>query len=193
MKSNIVLIGFMGTGKTTNGRRIARKLHKDFIDTDFLIESRENIKIEDIFKRYGEKYFRKLESRIIKEISTKKNKVISTGGGTILNPKNIQLLKKNGYVFFLESSMDNIIYNLKNSYKKRPLLEKKDWINEVEKLLSQRRKLYYDSADFVIRVDNKNHYHIVNEVSKIYFRNINKEINYKHKKYRNNKININNR
>lgn len=185
MKSNIVLIGFMGTGKTTNGRRLARKLHKEFIDTDFLIESIENMKIEDIFKEYGEEYFRKLEAKVVKDISTKKNKVISTGGGTILNPKNIQLLKNNGYVFLLESSIDNIVYNLKNSYKKRPLLEKKNWTNEVSKILNNRRELYYNSADFIIRVDNKNHYHIVNDISRLYFKNINKEINYKHKKYRN--------
>ncbi|MBS4540001.1 shikimate kinase [Clostridium sp. D2Q-11] len=183
----------MGTGKTTNGRRVARKLHKEFIDTDFLIESKEGMSIDEIFKKHGEGYFRKLESRIVKEVSTKKNKVISTGGGTILNPKNVQLLKRNGYIFLLESSIDNIIYNLKNSYKKRPLLEKKDWTNEVVNILNRRHELYYNSADFIIRVDNKNHFHIVNEISKIYFRNINKEINYKHKKHRNHKNNIKNR
>ncbi|NBI06659.1 shikimate kinase [Senegalia massiliensis] len=181
MKTNIVLIGFMGTGKTTNGRRLSRKLKKEFIDTDFLIEKKENMKVEDIFKKYGEVYFRELENQIIKEISKKENKIISTGGGTILNPQNIQLLKKNGFIFLLQSSTDNIIYNLKNSYKKRPLLEKKNWTKEVSILLNKRRKLYYRDADFVIKVDNKNHYTIVNEISRLYFKNRYKK-NYRKKK-----------
>ncbi|MGO1368235.1 MAG: shikimate kinase [Senegalia sp. (in: firmicutes)] len=177
MKTNIVLIGFMGTGKTTNGRRLSRKLKKEFIDTDFLIEKREGMKIEDIFKKYGENHFRKLENQVIKEISKKENKIISTGGGTVLNPDNIELLKKNGFIFLLQSSTDNIIYNLKNSYKKRPLLEKKNWTNEVSILLDKRKKLYYGNADFIIRVDNKNHYAIVNEITKLYFRNRHKKNN----------------
>ncbi|MBS4536194.1 shikimate kinase [Clostridium sp. D2Q-14] len=189
MKSNLVLIGFMGTGKTTNGRRLARKLHKEFVDTDTLIESRSNMSVEEIFSSYGEKYFRKLEKKIVREISKKNNKVISTGGGIILNPENIQLLKEKGYIFLLESSVDNIVYNLKNSYKRRPLLEKKNWKSEIIKLLNIRKKLYYNSADFIIRVDNKKHYHIVNEISKIYSRNVNKDIKFNYKKYKNNKIN----
>ena len=187
MKSNIILIGFMGTGKTTSGRRIAKKLKKGFIDTDFAIENREKMSVEDIFNKKGEKYFRRLESEVIRDISYKRNKVISTGGGTILNPRNIQMLKKNGYVFLLDSSVKHIVYNLKHSYKKRPLLERKDWINKVKKLLNKRKKLYYDNADFIIKVDNKNHSQIVSEISKVYYKHINKQIKYKHKRYRNNK------
>lgn len=168
MKSNIVLIGFMGTGKTTNGRRLAKKLNKEFIDTDTLLECKNMIKIEEIFKRYGEKYFRKLETKVIKDIYTLKNKIISTGGGSVLNSDNIEMLKENGVVFLLDCTIDSICYNLKNSYKKRPLLNKRNWELEVEELYNKRREIYESSADYIINVQGKKHWQIVNEIISVY-------------------------
>ena len=96
MKSNIILVGFMGTGKTTNGRRVAKKIGYEFVDTDLLIEKREQRTIPQIFEQNGEDYFRKLEHNTIRRVHQYKKAVISTGGGTILNPKNLELLKKHG-------------------------------------------------------------------------------------------------
>ena len=165
---NIVLIGFMGTGKTTNGRRIAKKLNRDFIDTDYYIESENKIKIDELFKRYGEKYFRLLENKAITEISSTTNKVISTGGGTVLVPENVTHLKKNGIIFLLDSSVETICSHLKNSYRKRPLLNKRNCENDVLKLLNERKNLYLSTADYVINVDDKKHYQIVDEIIDIY-------------------------
>lgn len=164
MEQNIILIGFMGSGKTTNGRRLARKLNMDFIDTDSLIEEKNKISIEEIFKRYGEKYFRKLENETILSLSNCKSKVISTGGGIILNHRNIDILKENGIVILLESSVDNICNNLKNSYKKRPLIQKKNWKEDVRILMKERKELYENSADITVNVDGKKHNQIVNEI-----------------------------
>lgn len=171
MKKNIVLIGFMGTGKTTNGRRVAKKLNIEFIDTDYLVESNNKIKIENIFKKYGENYFRFLENKVIKEISILENTVISTGGGIVLNPINIDLLKENGVVFLLNSTSKSICNNLKNSYRRRPILNKKGWEEEVEKLLNKRMDLYINSADYIINVEDKRHFEIVNEIINIYNKN----------------------
>lgn len=160
----------MGTGKTTNGRRIAKKLNKEFIDTDKYIEEKNKIKIEEIFKLYGERYFRFLENHAIKEISSLNNKVISTGGGTVLNPENKKLLKQNGIIILLNSSVETVCEHLRNSFKKRPLLDKKNWENDVEKLLNERKKIYFECSDFVINIDGKNHFQIVNEIIDFYNR-----------------------
>ena len=169
---NIVLIGFMGTGKTTNGRRIAKKLDREFIDTDCYIESENKIKIDELFKRYGEKYFRLLENKAILNISNTTDKVISTGGGTILVSENVNLLKKNGIVFFLDSSVETICNHLKNSYRKRPLLNKRNWEKDVFNLLNERHNIYLNTADYVIKVDGKKHFQIVDEIIDIYNKSI---------------------
>ncbi|MTI65421.1 MAG: shikimate kinase [Firmicutes bacterium] len=170
MKSNLVIIGFMGVGKTTNGRRVAKKLRKGFIDTDFFIEYNCNTKINKIFQRYGEAHFRKLEKKAVKEVSKRKNVVISTGGGVVLDPSNIKELKRNGIIILLQGSIKHITRNLENSYKKRPLLEKENWKMELRNILESRKKRYFNSSDYIIKVDGKSHGQIVNEIVKAYKR-----------------------
>ncbi|WDV47952.1 shikimate kinase [Clostridiaceae bacterium M8S5] len=167
MKQNIILIGFMGSGKTTNGRRLAKKLNMKFIDTDDLIEENNNITITEIFKRYGEKYFRELEHKMIKELVDEHSSIISTGGGVIINPDNTKYLKQIGIVIYLRSTVDNICNNLRNSYKKRPLIQKKNWMDEVKSLMEKREAIYQNNADITIDVDNKKHNQIVNEICKV--------------------------
>ena len=105
---NIILSGFMGCGKTTIGKIIARKLDLDFIDTDKLIEEREGRKIRGIFDTDGEGYFRDKEHEICAELSREDNKVIATGGGAILRQDNREALKSNAFVCFLDRSLDLI-------------------------------------------------------------------------------------
>lgn len=164
MKKNIVLVGFMGSGKTTNGRRLARKMGKQFVDTDMLIEEKNNMPIEKIFKKYGEDYFRKLEHQMVQSLSNEQNKIISTGGGIILNSDNMDILKKNGIVVYLKSTPENLCHNLKNSYKKRPLIQKKNWEEVVKELLIERKEVYESNADIVIEVTGKKHMQIVGEI-----------------------------
>ncbi|RKD34581.1 shikimate kinase [Thermohalobacter berrensis] len=168
VKPNIVLIGFMGTGKTSVGKYLAEITNRKFIDIDIEIEKKNNKKISEIFKLYGEKFFRNEEIKIVKEIYNKKNLIISTGGGIILNNKNIKYLKENGLIFLLNGSIETILMNLEKSSVNRPLLGNEKWERKVKKLLKERNDLYYNSADYVINIDNKTINKVADEVLKIY-------------------------
>jgi len=161
---NIVLIGFMGTGKTTIGKIIAKELRIPFIDTDDYIEEKLNMNIKDIFKLKGENFFRKIEAEVVSEVSRKKRHVISTGGGVILNTQNVINLKEYGTIFLLNGEVKTIISNLQGSIKDRPLLENEDWRKRVSDLLNERRKKYIESADIIITIDNKSPKKIAEEI-----------------------------
>lgn len=150
---NIIITGFMGTGKTTVGRILEKKLNMKFVDTDNLIESRAGKKIADIFKNDGEDYFRKLESEVIMITAKESNQIIATGGGAILNENNLQALKDSGKLFSLFASPD-IIVDRVSSNNKRPLLNVKDVKEEVERLLAIRMERY-KKADYLINTDGK--------------------------------------
>ena len=100
---NIVLIGMSGVGKTTIGKALSKEMKRGFIDTDEIIANEAKLEIQDIFSTYGEDYFRKLESNLIDKISKDNNLIISTGGGIILNGKNIRKLKENGVIILLDA------------------------------------------------------------------------------------------
>lgn len=148
-KGNIILIGFMATGKTTVGKLLAQKLNMKFVDTDKLIEKNEDMSINEIFNIYGENYFRKIENKIIKNLENKNNTVISTGGGIILNSQNIDILRKNGKIFFLDTSIEKIKDRLKNN-KSRPL--NKD-LQSIIDLYESRYNLYLNAADYILNSD----------------------------------------
>ena len=95
---NIILTGFMGTGKSIVSRKLVKRLGMSYLDTDELIEEREGIKISAIFQKKGEKYFRQLETQVIKEVASLDNYVISSGGGVVLREENMTALKKNGFI-----------------------------------------------------------------------------------------------
>ena len=120
MYENIFLIGFMGT-KSTIGKLVSDKLNLDFIDTDHVLEERFNMSITNIFKKYGEDYFRQLEHKLIQEIIRDKNALISTGGGTPIYYGSMAIMKKNGLVITLEASPHILWQRLKSS-ENRPLL-----------------------------------------------------------------------
>ncbi len=164
MKSNIILIGFMGVGKGTLARELAKKTGIFAVDTDDLIESLENAKIKEIFEQEGEEYFRKLELKTAKWLqSSVKNCIISTGGGFY----KVKNLKKIGKVIYLKSSFDAILKRILNhpnaekKLKKRPLFQD---IKKAKKLFKQRVKEYQKVADKVVMVENKTIDEIAKEI-----------------------------
>lgn len=160
---NIVLIGMPGAGKSYIGTRLARLLvHFTFIDIDEEIETDAGMKISEIFEKYGEEYFRKLESKIIDETSKLKNLIISIGGGAFENPANIGALKKNGFTFYLKTSAKELFNRIKDETH-RPLFKNNLSMQPIEKLLKSREKNYL-KADFVIDTDKKQAYTILNDI-----------------------------
>ena len=153
MAQNIVLIGFMGVGKTLTAKHLSQKLKRPVISTDELIVAKEGKSIAKIFAEKGEDYFRSVEADIVKSIADKTDVIIDCGGGVALNPRNLELLKKNGIVFYLSGSVEEIYKNVKNQ-KHRPLLNTPDPKKKIKELLDQRRP-FYEKADHVIEADGK--------------------------------------
>lgn len=145
---NIILIGFMGTGKTEIGRRIASRLAMDFIDADSLIEKNERIKISEIFAKKGEPYFRDLETKLILGFKDLKNTVIATGGGVILRQENVKMLKDLGPLILLWSRPEKIFERLEHT-QDRPLIEGEKQ-KKIKSILEGRAPLYKKVADFEI-------------------------------------------
>ena len=147
MGKNIVLIGMSGAGKTSVGRALSYRLKMAFLDMDDFIEKRENMSISEIFEKYGEEHFRKLETETAEFLSQNyKNTIISTGGGVVLNPLNMDYLKKNGTVIYINRSVERILSTL--NPEKRPLLK-----SNPEKLYDMyniRHHLYLKYADVCI-------------------------------------------
>jgi len=149
-QKNIVLIGFMGTGKTAVGKRLAAKLKLNFLDTDTLVEDSTGTAIPEIFQKYGEKYFRDQESLAVEKAARTHNCVIATGGGVVLNPENIRKLQENGYVILLEARPDVIARRVRAS-SGRPLLNKDgDLTARITELLQERAPYY---RDYELRID----------------------------------------
>ena len=106
---NIVLVGFMGTGKTVVAKRLAERLKREFLELDAVIEKKEGMSIKDIFEKKGEPYFRKLEKAVVKEAAQKQGLVISAGGGAIIDEENFKTLKPNSIIICLQALPDTII------------------------------------------------------------------------------------
>ncbi len=160
----IILLGFMGSGKSEVGRRLAQELGIPFVDMDEEIEKREGRTIGEIFKREGEDYFRRKEGEILKEIICGERKVVSTGGGVVINPENWKILRK-GITIYLEIGEEEAYQRLKN-VNDRPLLWKKDRKRAISRLLSSRRVLY-EQADFKVNTEKKDFQEIVEEIKEI--------------------------
>lgn len=162
MEDNIILIGFMGSGKTTVGRELSQILNLPFIDTDLLIEEREGMMIRDIFRQKGEKYFRDLERKAVADVLIRKGQIISTGGGAVMNSELFSLMKDSGRVVALMANVDTLWKRLKKD-KDRPLLMVDNPKGEIESLYLKRRPVYL-KAHHIIWVDNKNPGAIAREI-----------------------------
>lgn len=150
---NIVLIGFMGSGKSSIGKSLAKKLGLEYIDTDTMIERDEEKSISEIFRVEGEEYFRTMEKKIVEKVSKYKDKVIACGGGVVLDDRNILNLKENGVLVYLSVDPSIIIERVRNSID-RPLLEVNDKETEAKRILEQREKKYISAADIVVDAGN---------------------------------------
>ena len=162
---NVILCGFMGCGKSTIGKALSKKTNYKFIDLDEYIENSQKMRISDIFDKFGEDEFRKIESQSINEICKLENHIISLGGGAVLNPKNVEILKTCGKLFFLNISA-NEVYNRLKDDTTRPLLQTDDKLGAISNLLNKRLPIYTSVADVVIDVDNKNIEEIADELLK---------------------------
>lgn len=151
---NIVLIGFMGAGKSTISDYLSTMFAMDIVEMDKEIVEREKMSIPDIFETYGEEYFRNLETGLLIELQDKKNTVISCGGGVALRKENVVEMKKNGRVVLLTASPEIVFERIKNS-DDRPVLKGRKDIKGITELMEQRREKYEAAADIVINTDNK--------------------------------------
>ena len=151
---NIILIGPMGSGKSTIGNIIARRLHREFQDSDHFIEERTGVDIARIFDIEGEQGFRDRESNALNELLGQNDRVIATGGGSILREENRQLLKQKGYIIFLDTSVNQQLHRLRRD-KKRPLLQTENPRERLEILLAERRPIYLDLADLAVKTDKR--------------------------------------
>jgi shikimate kinase len=170
-KNNIILIGFMGTGKTAVGKKLAKQLKFNFVDLDSKIEKQSRKKISLIFDKHGEKYFRQLETTALKSLLKNENMVISTGGGIILKPQNIKLLHKSGKVFLLNADPE-VIYDRIKDDKSRPLVnfKSKEKLRRIKSILKFRRTLYKNAADYVINTSQLTVGEVVEKIKKIWER-----------------------
>lgn len=158
----IVLIGMMGSGKTTIGKLLGEKLTLRSIDIDVIIEQNEKRTISEIFQNEGEKYFRNIERETIKKIFTNKDLIISLGGGAFEDQLTQELLLKNSTVIYLKTSPNVILERIKNNTN-RPLLKNQMTVEKIQSIILQRQK-NYELANITILTDNKNTDKIVEEI-----------------------------
>ena len=164
---NIVLIGFRGTGKSTVGRLLSKRLERDFIDSDKQIEISTEKTIKSIFEEDGEEGFRKIEAGTIAELSKADNKVISAGGGAVLKGDNVRNLKDNGFLVLLEATPEIIHNRIEQDEKttqQRPSLTDKKPLDEIKHLIEQRKHAYKNAADYTINTSYVSCEDIVNEI-----------------------------
>jgi shikimate kinase len=162
---NIILLGFMGTGKTVVGKKLGSELGRDFLDIDELIEKESGSSISEIFFNFGEEHFRQLEAKKAKEVSKYENMVIATGGGIVLREENIKNLRKNGVLIALSARPEVIIARTK-AEKNRPLLNTPYPSKTIKELLGFRAPLYAQ-ADVMIDTSDLTINEVVAEIKKI--------------------------
>ncbi len=168
MKDNIVLIGFMGSGKTTIGEKLALSMEYDFIDTDQYIEVLTGKSINDIFSSEGEVAFRRLETKCLTEFKQSLHHcVLATGGGMPLKEENAALLREIGMVIFLKTSKEVTYARLKQDTT-RPLLQGENPKKKIEDLLTKRMPFYEKVADVVVSTDDCSFDSIIKEIQNYY-------------------------
>lgn len=168
---NVVLIGFMGTGKSRVGHMVARQLGLRFVDTDDEIVQRLQMSISDIFARLGEPKFREIERQVVADVAAKDGQVIATGGGVPLNEENLLNLRRNGVLVCLTASPEVIMRRTMRS-DDRPLLRGSDKMEQIKALLES-RELYYAAADHQVDTSSRPASAVAREIVEIYQKNVN--------------------
>ena len=149
---NIVLLGFMGTGKTVIAKKLAEKTGMQYVSTDELIVEKEGMNINDIFMKKGEPYFRDVEKKAVYDVSRLDNVVLDAGGGIVTDLENIRNLRKKGVLVCLWADPKDI-YKRTKYYAHRPLLNVRDPLKKIKELL-EKRKSYYDMADYHVNTSS---------------------------------------
>ena len=160
---NIVLIGFMGSGKSTISRALCNVFAMDVIEMDQVIAEREGMSISEIFEVHGEEYFRNLETGLLRELQSRKGVVISCGGGVPMREENVVEMKKNGKVILLTAKPETILERVRGSHE-RPLLENNKNVDFISDLMEKRRIKYETDADIIIHTDGKSEFEICEEI-----------------------------
>ncbi|MBX7156978.1 MAG: shikimate kinase [Verrucomicrobiae bacterium] len=163
---NIVLIGMMGSGKSTIGYRAAQELNLTFYDLDKEIEKKAHCTIAEIFQQEGEAAFRELEHEILQELLQKNLCVIATGGGTFCEKRNRDLLKKYCITFYLNASTETLFERTRHT-SHRPLLQTENPLATLKNLM-QKRQAYYEQADYILNVENLAPTEIVQQLISLY-------------------------
>ncbi len=164
--SNLILIGFMGTGKSTIARQLSKQLDMPFFEMDEMIVQKEGMEISDIFKEKGEDYFRNVETTLLKNLLQKERGILSCGGGIVLRDENIQAMKNHGTVILLTATPETIFKRVKHN-QSRPVLNGKKNINDITKLMKERESRYQMAADITISTDDKSLSQICEEITTI--------------------------
>jgi shikimate kinase len=159
---NLILTGFMGTGKTEVGRELARLLTMKLIDIDTEIIKSAKMSINQIFEQFGEQKFREMETEMIDKVSREKNVLISTGGGAVLRQENMDALKKTGMVICLMATPETILQRTSGT-SERPLLQVEKPLEKINELFNL-RKPFYEKADMMIDTENKTPLQIAEEI-----------------------------
>jgi shikimate kinase len=153
---NIALTGFMGTGKTTIGRRVAAQLGYRLVDTDQMVVQRAGAEISEIFREHGESHFRKLEAEALQSLADSRELVIATGGGLVTRSENIALLRQLAFVVWLTAS-EEVIYERVSRNARRPLVQTPNPRETIRDMLAQRAPLYRAAADCTIDTSARSH------------------------------------
>ncbi len=162
MFKNIILTGFMGVGKTSVGTQLANNLGYTFVDTDELIEADQRMTITAIFAKFGEPYFREVETKVIQQVMQGERQVVSTGGGAVIRDVNRQVFKKAGLVVCLTARPESIYERIKHETH-RPLLQAPDPMAKIKELLDSRAK-FYAQADVTIDTSEKSVDDVIKEI-----------------------------
>lgn len=164
---NVVLIGFRCSGKSSVGKELASRLGREFVDCDDYIERKTGLTIREIFERHGESHFRLIESQAIAELAKLDGKVIATGGGAVLKHKNMQVLSRNGKIFYLEVDPETAFQRLQAdpaTRSRRPALTDQDPFDEVRQQIEVRKPYYQGSAHVTVRTAGKSVPDVVKEI-----------------------------
>lgn len=167
MKQNIVLIGFMGSGKTTIGKDLAILKNCCFYDSDHELEKKLKTTIPEIFTSKGEAFFREEEVKVIEELSRINGCVIATGGGAILDKRNIEALRANGTLIYLKANYEHVYQNIQGK-NDRPLLNTKDPLKTLKKLMKSRENIYEEACDYKVDVSNRSIPEIINNIKELF-------------------------
>lgn len=162
---NIMLIGFMGTGKSTVSSYLSKWLDMEEVDVDAMIATKAEKSIPEIFEEYGEEYFRDLETKTLLEVQKREQLIVSCGGGIVLRDENVKTMKEHGKIVLLTATPETVYERVKDS-KNRPILNGNMNVEYIAQLMERRRERYLQCADIIIATDNKSVQQIGEEMIK---------------------------